>query len=537
MLSSFSRNDTKLYGVDTVIAIPQWYINANLNQLLLHGKTTTGGSLKDINISLSEGNTFLVGTLSSISTIVFVEGSVSKVKFILKFASGTMDYWDIMFNPPQKKTADIKNLQFGFDVDLSHAGVPAGQILPDAVNAAAQKLRNSGLGDGAFTIQQLFMDFQNAALSQYDPDITVFPENFPASAVGAFPTYLNTYLEMLRKAGGHILGYAVKVENPGNKTDPVATFPPTQLNFVTNQYQPNNNPKKDELKPDLDCVSYLMMTGADQFPVNLPLWMGNFIEPSDGANGWMGVMALAKSRFVDDFLLPVLGPLVAAYWTLSDQDGSLDLKYAAATGALTANEQGGSWSSGTLSSHSHVTNTFSNDDVYYNISTSVALSVQPEQNKIVITRTTNFDIKYIHWYGVEGNAVSNEFQTFYSVPLVITITLLGVNDGALQVKAESNHPEINPNKNTVYGDPYGWLITGTNGDYSIWKDVSDTTDTVVNNAVPLAVMEGALPGIVDAITNALKLRPLVFPGGNQLFMANPVFNDECDLLVALQYKH
>jgi hypothetical protein len=526
-----SNPDNKLnilmQGVNTIVAMPQWYINYNLNNLLQNGKTTTGGSLKNISLTIGE-NTWLNGTISQMWTNVYIPGSVSRVKFILKFSSGTMDYYDISQTPPVKETADITNLQFGFDVDLNYADVANNQNLPlDVKQRVVQLLKN--LGAGAFSVKQLFMDFQNAVLSQYDPAVTIFSPNFPASAVGYFPEYMNVYLSQLEQVGGNILGYAVKVDNPSQTPDPVATFPPTNLEFVTNQY-------RSDLQPDLDTVNFLMMTADQNFPANLQPWWGNFVVPNDDANGWYGTLAMSHQLFVQQFLLPKLAPLVTTYWQLADADGTLNPSYTTKSGSFSPNGLGGTWSSGLCSGHSHQAVPLANDDAYYNASVDVDFSIQPGSNQIIITRKTNFDIDYIHWYGVEGHAIQDNCHLWYAVTLTITITLLGVQDGKLQVQSSSTYtPQKDPH--TIYGEPYGWLITKHEGSLPGWQSVVDTMDCVVTNFVNVAMPEALLPGIEQVITNALDLSPFVFPGGAELFMANPIFNDEGDLLLGLQYKN
>ena len=530
--AGYDKLQTQMSGLGTVVAMPQWYINFNLANLLAHGQTTDGKSLQ--NVQLVNGqHTFLTGVIARIWTQVYVPGSAQKVKFILSFKSGTLDYWDIDQDPPVKKQADITGLQYGFDVDLNRSDVQDNQNLPAPVKQRVLDLL-SNLGQGAFTVQQLFMDFENATLSQYDPSATIFPSNFPDSAATAFSDYLRTYLKGLSGAGGNILGYAIRVHNPGGKDDPVATFPPTDLQFATNRYTPSQSPGPNDWRPDLDTIDYQMMTGGGTFPTNLPVWSGNFVVPADDASGWYGAIAMAQQLFVQQFLLPRLSPLVTQYWRLKDRSGSLDINYDTATGALISHGLGGAWNSGQTSGHSHQTNTWSNDDAYYNMTFDVQVNITPGSNQIVIQRNTNFDIEFVHWYGVEGGAAKSRFKVWYAVPLTITVTLQGVQDGNLVVAVASQTTQ--PDPNIGYGDPYGWLITQTDGDSSIWQSVSKTMDAMINSAVNAAMPEALLPGITQVITKDLNLSPFVFPGGAQLFMANPMFNNEGDLLLGLQYK-
>ena len=448
--------------------------------------------------------------------------------FVLQFQSGTMEYWDVTVDPPVKESADLVGLQFGFDVNLAAAAVAIDGPLPDDVKKRVTELLTY-LGPGAFTIQQLFMDLQNAVLSQYDPAVTVFPFTMSPSARAAFPQYLAQYMAQLQSAGGNILGYAVTVSDTA---DLPATFPPTSLEFVTNQYQ--GGPDGTTLDPDLDTINYLMMTGGQGFPGNLLPWWGDFVVPGDDNNGWYGTMAMANDLFIQQFLLPRLAPLVLQYWTFSHNDGSLLPDYSVQSGTFTPQALGGTWSSGTQSGTSHRTNTFSNDDIAYTMTITATLAVLPGTNTIQIIRNTDFDILYTHWYGAENNALKSQFQVWYNVPLTITIELLGIMNGQLQVNVTSTTRQKNPNTN--YSDPYGWDITQTAGSTSIWNSIVDDMDTAINTMVGLAMPTALLPGVATTIQENLNFAPFVFPGGAQLFMANPEFTDAGDLLLGLQYE-
>ncbi|MBC3840536.1 hypothetical protein GXW82_10630 [Streptacidiphilus sp. 4-A2] len=329
--------------------------------------------------------------------------------------------------------------------------------------------------------------------------------------------------------GGNTLGYSILVNADA---DLPATFPPTGLWFVTNQYRGGADGRT--LQPDLDTVNYLMMTGGKPFPANLQPWWGNLVVPDDAKDGWYGTIAVADPLIVKDFLLARLAPLVLAHWQLRDQDGSLAPEYTEVVGTFTPTALGGTWTSGPQTSRSHVTNSFSNDDVDYAMTVSVDLAVTPGSNEIVIKRTTDFDVHYTHWYGIDGHALSTEYHVWYDVPLTITVQLLGVQDGKLQVAVTSVTRE--PEPHTAYAEPYGWDITRSEGDSSIWLSVQDTLDAAVDGAVEMAVPKALLTGIETAIAQDLNLKPFVFPGSAQLFMANPLFSAEGDLLLGLQYK-
>jgi hypothetical protein len=390
--SPYSREATVMQGVHTILATPQWYVNAQLSQLLRDDTN----NLRKVKVPLKPGGPlFLAGSVAELSVRVIVPGSVGKVAFTVRFESGVMDYRDLTSDSSDVLQADISGLRISFLVDLAKAGVSDLAAVPAVVRDRADELAKSF--QGAFTIEQLFLDLTNADLAAYDPADTVFPKDMPSSAVAMFPIYLATYLEEIRKADGHVLGYAVTVPD---WTDPTPSFPPRSIDFVTNEYRDGVDKTGNR---DLDSIQYLMMTGTAKLPPNLAPWWGDFIQPTDSHdNAHFGAIAMAKELFVDGYLLPRLAPLVCGCWTIRDTDDSLDVARSSVTwGDFVPTPDGGSFSYGPVSSRSHQTNTFSNDDMDYTFTWNVTLKYVPGTATVRIERAVDFRLKYTHWYGVE----------------------------------------------------------------------------------------------------------------------------------------
>lgn len=515
------QQNTIMQGVHMIVAFPQWYINYNLDMLLKNGKTQTGGSLQNVSLQFRNKKCWLHGTISKIWTNIYVNGATNKVKFIISFLNGEMDYYDLTMDPPEKKQTKIDGLQFGFDVDLGYENLENNQTIPDNVKTEVEKLLNN-YGEGAVTIQQLFMDFQNAVLGQYDPTVTEFPSSMDANAQEAFKDYLGTYMNQLQSVGGNILGYAVKVNNPGSVDDPVATFPPTSLHFVTNQYQGAGS----ELNTNLDTINYLMMTEGQPLPKIQNNYWGNFIVPGNDVDGKYGVMALSNDLFIKRFMIQKTSQFVNKYWTFNNVDNSLIPVYIENTGDFILTPDGGIFSSGIKSGHTKANDNYAN----FNFSVDTKLSAIENTNKIFIERSTNFDIEVVH----KGIFSNSSYKLWYHVPLTITIELCGINDGKLAVEVSSKTTE--PDPDFVYSEPYGWMITKDEGNPSIWKSVGNEMDNYVTQLVNTAVLKGTLPQVKNEIENSLRLESFVFPYGSQLFMSDPIFNHERDLLIALKYK-
>ncbi|MFL6124435.1 hypothetical protein [Actinophytocola sp.] len=523
----YGKEATRMQGVHTILALPQSYLAYRLDVLLRTGHTTTGASLKKVRLPINDkGQLWLEGTVSALGITVSVPGSVGKVVFTVTFSAGQMDYYDVQAIPPVLSTCDIAGLTVGFLVDLAKAGVDVkdhGELPKDVQDLAA------GLPPGSFTINELFLDLEKADLAQYDTASTVFPPKMPPSARSAFSTYLATYLDWIRQAKGHVLGYGVTVPE---WHDPVASFPPASLDFVTNKYTAE---KPDPADGKRDCLLYLMMTGREPLPRNTQPWWGNFVLPDDGAkDGWFGAMAMARSLFIDDFLARHLSPIVTRYWELGNTDDGLDLVKKDRTGSLGALNGGLVWNCRNQTGKSHRTNTFSNDDVVTTMSWDVSVTHTPGTDRLVITRVVDFDVDFTHWYGIEGHATSTSFHVWYHVPLTVTVTMAGVVDGRLQVTASSSYPQ--PDPTTLYDMPMGHLIVRSEGTSSIWESVADTLDKTVYDIVRAALDEAIGGEVATAVAQNLNLTPFVFPGGAQLGLVRPIFNTEGDLLFGASQK-
>lgn len=527
--SPYSREATSMQGVHTILATPQWYLNSQLSGLL----DDDANALRKVKLPLKPGGPlFLTGTVSELSVRVYVPGSVGKVAFVVGFDSGTMDYRDLTADPSAALRCDISGLRMSFLVDLAKAGVSDFATLPPDVRRRAGALAKSF--QGAFTIERLFLDLANADLTAYDPEGTKFPSTMPSSAVAMFPVYLALYLEEIRKAGGHVLGYAVTV--PDWK-DPTPSFPPRSIDFVTNEYRDGTGKIEGR---DMDSILYLMMAGAAKLPDNLTPWWGDFIQPSDGSIGApvarYGTIAMARKLFVDEYLLPRLAPLVCGYWKLEDYDGSLDVALSAVTaGELTSKSDGGVFSYGPVSSKSHQTNTFSNDDIVYTFAWNVSLTFIPGTATIRIERTVDCTLDYTHWFGVEGHAVSTSFTARYRVPVTILVTIIGAVDGVLKVSAEVELPPPNP-RDALSGLPYLSCLVGSIDGGALLEPLIEQCDRAVSNAVDKTYAEALPAQITTTLAQQINVAPFVFPGGGQLSMVEPAFNDHGDLLMGTSAK-
>jgi hypothetical protein len=61
-------------------------------------------------------------------------------------------------------------------------------------------------------------------------------------------------------------------------------------------------------------------------------------------------------------------------------------------------------------------------------------------------------------------------------------------------------------------------------------------ETALSNGANAGVPEIIASGIEARIEKTVNAAPFVLPGGSQLSMINPIFNDESDLLLGVSYK-
>ena len=310
---------TKMQGIDTIVSIPQYYINYNLNKLLdsrtgrrndVTGKEETI-SLKDIALHNKAEDTWLRGKLAAAWVQLHVPEAHRKIAYVLEMASGTMEY----IENTVKVKIDISKWKIALLVDLDLANLnqsDAPQAVKDAIN---------NLKEGMFTIKQLFMNFQNANMASWSSTFTSLPESVSPFVKAKLGDFLNEYIKQIKHAKANILGYSIEVNNPGGIRSEKPTFVPTKLDFKINKYGPS-------IDADLDTVQFLLMNDNRPFPAaaDYAPWSGNWIVPEDDKNSVYGNMAISKKCFIDEFLCPTLAKYVNITTKLQNWDEGLGPK-------------------------------------------------------------------------------------------------------------------------------------------------------------------------------------------------------------------
>ncbi|GAA1364348.1 hypothetical protein [Streptomyces beijiangensis] len=176
------------------------------------------------------------------------------------------------------------------DLRLSTTSPTAYSKLPPAVQA---QIKN--LGAGAFTVQQLLFDLDNAALETI-PTIKNVPPGDPLYSI-LQQFFLGAYFAQMRQNGSPVLGCTIKETKA-----PVSTLTLTDLNlevlpFLGSNGQPIVNPTPAQ--QDLAALSYLCAADGNALPAAVPFsW--NWVEANEQAD-FDGVVAINRNAFANYF--------------------------------------------------------------------------------------------------------------------------------------------------------------------------------------------------------------------------------------------
>lgn len=533
-----TKLDTKMQGIDTIISLSQYYINYNLKQLFnskIKRKDDRTGqekeiSLKELELYNEEEDTWLRGKLKSASIEIYVPNAPTRVIFILEMQDGTMEY----NQRRERMTINIEGWKIGFEVDMNLEKLDESDV-PQEVKDSAKNL-----GSGAYTIKQLFMDFQNAGMASWSEKYTQIPSNASSTAKQKLGEFINVYLDQIKKEKAHILGYSIEVNNPGRSEDVVATFAPQKLNFRTNQYRANGLSESESLRSSLDTLNFHIMTDKKRnFPSNLLEWSGNWVEPGDSRESSYGTMAIAKSLFVDKFLLiNVLPRLINLNIKLENRQNSIEPKISKQPfiKLFDTTADGGTYSYSS-NSISEAWPPLAARECKYELTHKATVKVVSGSNYIKVDVKTCFSCEFTHWHGIKNNPLTAKtwWKAYYEVPLNLEIHLKGIMDGSMTVHVIDKTPPRHPGMVVPYDEEY---LVKFEGEVGIFIDIYKASGAVFNDVAHLMIeADFAKKEIKKHLQDALNVNScFVFPGGKQFFMKTPRFNNNCDLIVTIEYK-
>lgn len=543
-----------LQGYDQVIALSQ----ANINESLEYN-FTANKDLCDFGVSIKDLKTAMKGTLSPPTVQLIDLDNADQALFIIAFDDGNYSFWDLSGDDPVKVKLPLAGWKLAFYVDFSLKKmnqIPA-NIRKELVEVP-----------GAYSVDQLLIDFGTAELSTFSWEKSDFPGLTAGNqdvAKANITQFVNTYLQQLRGPGTHnVLGYAVKVNPPeaGKSKDDLLkqvsnaapSFPPTSLRLQTINHRPNGDKSASSSANDHNAFLFTEMTDYRELPGKDLDWTGDWFYEAIG-----GTLAMSKSIFWDRFLaerlkiankggLGVANKIVQYLsaptfndrvdWFLSDnKPADSELNW---NGDHTI-KSGNSFEWRRFKEHHYTKEIDWAPDELWNLKvrseiTTRAFPVIGEGKVIVehiIMLSTDLNMSW------DGHILKSAVNTsIYSESMVRWITELTfhavASSGGLSVKAATLDPITTC---TTRGNLSGLtdlvpllakklneLINGKLDDYR----------ESIKRAV--AQME-PWNGITDAITEALNGQgKFIFPGGGTFEMKDPIFSEAGDLFIGLTYK-
>jgi hypothetical protein len=540
--------DSKMGGFDIISSITQITIN---DQFRAMKRAQIIPDHLDIKLPRGLGN--LKVHLLAPTVVLGVDAkSPKQILFKQHFSSGVFNTID---DDGVAKEIPFGEGAFAFKVDIDMSQIAPADAPPSVRDAIAHR------GEGLFTMRQLYVIFDDAAIVNYDAKHTTLPQALVDDDV--FKIGLASMFKAMHAKGGSIIGYSVTVKNPNDVTPEAPTLPPTDIDFSTHIYI---DPKDKSSNPELDAFNYLMMTRNAHPPGTSPT--GNFVE-----GGSAGTMAVSRSSFVEGYLLPTIAARTNLTTTISDIDWnraatnitkggsfvpvaesdkstfeSLSAQLRTETNNLIEN-----WSvmgtpvpiRGVISAHADSTanrwrfiSMNGKDKINYGwpaggyntVFVAVAshlceVCISPGENTISLRGLSMLGRSWDAYLGIPRASMTFHELHGHVIKFewTATITLIADSSGRLAPKVEFVSQPI-----TVEGD-INWL--GKITDYTYPAQAKDEMDRMH------ADFDRTFEGLSDAIRDALSGgHGFVFPGGHQYFFRDLIFNKDLDLLATLTIK-
>ena len=555
--------ETTMNGYDTIVAVTQNNINANLR--FLYG--TKGGIEPKIRLSDDKHEEGIEAEIDAPTVRLNVAKEPGKVIFQLKLKRGTLTYWKGRGRSAQLQTQPIQDWLIGFKVDLDMTDMDARDIPKDIQDTLRPLTPAGAIDPGVFSVRQLFLNFENAFLAGLDRSSTAFPPDVAdpgsrnrlkdADLDFVFFKFLQNYLQARRK-DGNILGYAIYTRNPNAIAGIDPTFPPTSVTYATNLFLPDGREKPDSSSyaaapgdepGGLDTLNFLMMTNHRAWPSPErpgPAWFGNWVADKDH----YGTVAIASHLFVDDFLLPTLAAMTAFTTSFSFRDVSAGLSVSYRMDVPTAPNPEGryrphpstpgryTYDSGRSAKTLKVNGAGYAQDHHWSAQHTASIEIQHGGNaadqagraaRVQVRGTSLLRCDVTHWTGFRDVAgTPTLFWRQGKATWEFSVTLSSVTTGGL-------HADVSDVTITTETSQDGdWLYHLVEWLSRLFHGQLDNFCSGIRTTLTRLIKGENLQRRVQNNLNGYGM--FVFPGGQQFKMSDPVFNDELDLLVNTQYE-
>jgi hypothetical protein len=306
-LSAAALPNPTLTGFDMVWAITENTVNSQLSWLQDSGLIPNKVKIGDLdNDGIAIGGTGEDEATINAPTVDFDTGVPKQVKLIIEFTGGNVSYYSGFGRNATVKKQPVAGWKLVFNVNLNigqigHDYLIAGKNIPPEILKILTQFDPS-----MFSVQSIFMDFENSDLTTYNTLESVIKTDEPfvqqnfATSVGAWIT------SHKGTDNPFILGYPVTRQTP--PADVPSIFEPTGANLSAHSYQyPAGS--TDQSKNGLSTLNFLLVTGNRKITDDQSLYgpgAGIFHRNLVESNEIDGKGIIARDVFFDKYLHQVL---------------------------------------------------------------------------------------------------------------------------------------------------------------------------------------------------------------------------------------
>ena len=220
--------------------------------------------------------------------VSFIKDNTKEVFLELQFKSGKL-----YFREEETKAVsvfDLKDVLYAFKVPIGQLKISKENLILDAGESAKKIIRESGLSDEDFTIQSLFLQFENANISSFDRSKSKLPTGSDEAFQNAIENYFN--MTIAGSDNPYVLGYGIQRKKI--KATEKAMFQPTSLAFSTSYSTKNKQPGV------FSALNFLMMLNDTKPPSSTTAGIlpQSLIElGKDISSSTDGVFSIQQSHF------------------------------------------------------------------------------------------------------------------------------------------------------------------------------------------------------------------------------------------------
>lgn len=189
--------------------------------------------------------------------IAIISQESMMLDFMIPFNSGKLYCWTTG-KAGTLQQIDMKGWLYAFNTGIGSIEKNTSDVnwvTSDSLDSCQQFIDGLGLQESQFSVETLFLDFENVNYSNYDQTKSVILND--TIIVKIFQNLLSNYFKTLAKSKNpYILAYGIKLKDIANQ--PLSLFQPTSLRYSTSY---NDN-------PSLCAFNFLMMIGGHNFPAD-----------------------------------------------------------------------------------------------------------------------------------------------------------------------------------------------------------------------------------------------------------------------------